>query len=113
MNSDLLFRNTLGVLKIKAATSFLRRATGLLGYARLEQDEGMFIAPCSDVHTWFMRFPIDVVFLNSANVVLEVKDAVKPFKFVFGPKGTTSVLELAAGAAVVWGIKRNDKLVFE
>jgi uncharacterized membrane protein (UPF0127 family) len=97
---------------IAKADNFLTRAVGLLATKTLPGDRGLWIVPCKDVHTWFMRFSIDVVFLGKDNRVLAIKEGVKPFRFVLGPKGTVSVLELASGMAVRTGIDQGDILGF-
>lgn len=99
-------------MKITAAKAdnFFTRAVGLLATRELAQNNGLHILPCKDVHTWFMRFSIDVVFLSKDCQVLAIRDCVKPFRFVLGPKGTYSVLELASGAAAQAGIEKGDVL---
>jgi uncharacterized membrane protein (UPF0127 family) len=59
-----------------------------------------------------MRFSIDIIFLDKDNRVLAVREKVAPFRFVFGPKGSQTVLELASGAATLSGIKVGDMLNF-
>lgn len=100
------------VLYAAIADNFLTRAIGLLATRTLPEDRGLLIVPCKDVHTWFMRFSIDIVFLGKDNEVLAVRDCVKPFRFVLGPKGAVSVLELASGAAAQAGIEKGDCLSF-
>lgn len=97
---------------IAQANNFITRAIGLLATKELLDGQGLLIVPCKDVHTWFMRFSIDVVFLGKNNEVLAIRDSVKPFRFVLGPKGTVSVLELASGIAVRAGIEQGDHLSF-
>ncbi len=99
-------------LQVALADNFITRAVGLLATKHLPQDRGLWIVPCKDVHTWFMRFSIDVVFLSKDNRVLAVRENVKPFRFVLGPKGTVSVLELASGVAAQTGIEQGDILSF-
>ncbi len=56
------------------------RMKGLLGRDGLEQGEGLLLRPASSVHTWFMRFPIDVVFLDRELVVVGIADEVEPWR---------------------------------
>lgn len=102
-----------GVLTIRLAYSFWERAVGLLSTKFLEQHEGMHIRPCADVHTCFMRFPIDIIFLDSDSKILKIVESVPPYRFVWGPKGSSSVLEMTAGASSYWGLEKSDKLFFE
>jgi uncharacterized membrane protein (UPF0127 family) len=94
---------------IVAATT-LRRTKGLLGRNGLASDEGMLIRPASSIHTFFMRFPIDVVFLDRALVVRKVAAHVKPWRLVFARRAR-EVLELPAGEAARRGIAVGQEIV--
>jgi uncharacterized protein len=94
------------------ADSFLTRLRGLLGRRELPPDEGLLINPCSSVHTWFMRFPIDVLFLDRDLRVVRVAADVRPFRLRWG-RGARQVLELAAGEAAERGIRVGDRLTLE
>ena len=74
------------------------RLRGLLGRRGLEADEGLLIRPTGSIHTMFMRFPIDVVFLDRSSVVLKIVENVGPWRFAAARKAK-AVLELPAGAA--------------
>ena len=91
------------------ADTFLSRLRGLLGRKELALDEGLLITPSWSVHTWFMPFPIDVVFLESDLTVLGMREAVKPWR-VTGLRGARSVLELPAGACERRRIRPGDRL---
>ena len=55
-------------------------------------------APCTAVHTWFMRFPIDVLFVSKGGVIRKVRNAVHPWRFAIAWRAY-AVIELPAGAA--------------
>lgn len=74
------------------------RMKGLLGRRSLDSGEGLLLRPAGSVHTAFMRFPIDVVFLDGDLEVLEVRDSVPPWRAV-ARRGAKAVLELPAGEA--------------
>jgi leader peptidase (prepilin peptidase)/N-methyltransferase len=74
------------------------RMRGLLGRRSLDSGEGLLLRPAGSVHTAFMRFPIDVVFLDAELEVLEVRDSVPPWRAV-ARRGAKAVLELPAGDA--------------
>jgi uncharacterized membrane protein (UPF0127 family) len=74
------------------------RLRGLLGRSELPAGDGLLLRPAPSVHTWFMRFPIDVVFLDRRLEVLDVRSEVRPWR-VAGRRGARAVLELAAGEA--------------
>lgn len=74
------------------------RLRGLLGRPPLEYDEGLLISPCGSIHTLFMAYPIDVVYLARDLTVLRVIPALRPWRCSIG-YGAASTLELAAGGA--------------
>jgi uncharacterized protein len=85
------------------------RMRGLLGRGGLEQGEGLLLKPCGSVHTLFMRFPIDVVFLDRELSVLAVRPEVRPWRTA-GTRGAKVALELAAGEAARIGIAAGMRL---
>ena len=91
------------------ADSVLRRLKGLLGRKALEADEGLLLRPANSVHTAFMRFPIDVVFLDKELNVLDVEEAVPAWRMK-ARRGARAVLELGAGEAARQGIAPGTSL---
>ena len=85
------------------------RMRGLLGRDELPAGEGLLLKPAPSVHTCFMRFPIDVVFLDGRMRVLSVSTDLAPWRFA-GKRGTRAVLELAAGEARRRGIREGVAL---
>ena len=79
------------------------RMKGLLGRQSLGPGEGLLLKPAGSVHTAFMRFPIDVIFLDASMQVLRVERGVPPWRLK-GTRGARAVLEMAAGAAERHGI---------
>ena len=75
------------------------RARGLLGRDGLEFGEGMLVDRAGSVHMFFMRFPIDVVFLDADQVVIRIASSLPPWRTV-SCRGAREVVELAAGEAV-------------
>jgi uncharacterized protein len=90
----------------------LTRLKGLLGKSELASGEGILIYPTSAIHTWFMRFPIDVVFLDRDLRVLRVASELKPWRAAAGRRAT-AVLELAAGECRRRGIRAGTTLRIE
>jgi len=80
------------------AETALARMRGLLGRRSFDSGEGLLLRPAASVHTAFMRFPIDVVFLDRDLHVLKVARSVPPWRMV-GRRGAKAVLELPAGEA--------------
>jgi uncharacterized protein len=91
------------------ADSPAARMRGLLGRDGLEQGEGLLLRPAASVHTFFMRFPIDVVFLDRALVVLGIEDAISPWRAA-SQRGAKAVLELPAGESARRGLAVGDQL---
>jgi uncharacterized protein len=94
---------------IVADTPFTRMR-GLLGRKQLPSGEGILLQPASSIHTAFMRFPIDVVFLDRELRVLDVRANWRPWRAV-SCRAAQSVLEMAAGEAELRGIRTGDRLV--
>jgi uncharacterized protein len=95
--------------RCSVATSPVGRTRGLLGREGLAHNEGMLLRPARAVHTWFMRFPIDIVFLAKDGTVLAVREHVRPWRTA-AARGARSVLELAAGECARRGIAAGDRL---
>jgi uncharacterized membrane protein (UPF0127 family) len=74
------------------------RMRGLLGRSELAQGEGILLRPAGSIHTFFMRFAIDAVFLDRDGVVLGVERRLGPWRMA-RRKGAKAVLELDEGAA--------------
>ncbi len=74
----------------------MSRAAGLLGTARLEPGEGLWLEPCSSVHTAFLRVAIGCLFLDAHGVVLRVADPLPRWR-VAGARGARAVVEAPAG----------------
>jgi uncharacterized membrane protein (UPF0127 family) len=85
------------------------RMKGLLGHTSLPGGEGILLSPASSVHTLFMRFAIDVVFLDRDLRVLAVREAVRPWRAA-AKRGARSTLELPAGEARLRGLAVGDRL---
>ena len=88
------------------------RARGLLGRDGLEPGGGMLIDRAGSVHMFFMRFPIDVVFLDRDRKFVGVRHRLAPWR-VAGARRAVAALELPAGAAAEVGIEEGDVLVLE
>jgi len=88
------------------------RARGLLGRDGLEAGEGMLIDRAGSVHMFFMRFPIDVVFLDRDRKVVGVRHGLRPWQ-VAAARRAVAALELPAGAAAEAGIEEGDVLALE
>ena len=90
----------------------LARTRGLLGRDGLERGGGMLIDHAGSVHMFFMRFPIDVVFLSRDHTVVGVRHRLRPWRVAAARRAVAS-LELPAGRAAEAGVEKGDRLVFE
>ncbi len=90
----------------------LMRMRGLLGRRGLERGEGLLLQPAGSIHTFFMRFPIDVVFLDGDRRVMRVVPSVRPWRTAAVRKAR-AVLELAAGEATRVGMEPGTVLRLE
>lgn len=90
------------------ADTFTKRFFGLMLKPNLSEGEGLYIKPCQQIHTHFMRFNIDVVFLDANMHVLHIEHNMKPWKISRYYKGSKSVLELSQHLAQ--SIQLGDRL---
>jgi uncharacterized membrane protein (UPF0127 family) len=89
-----------------------KRRTGLLKHERLERGQGLWIVPCESVHTFFMKFPIDLVYVDKRHKVRKVRHSVAPWR-MSACLSAHSVIELPAGAAEQSGTQAGDELAIE
>ncbi len=87
---------------IRRAGTFWSRFAGLMG--RREGDWGLWISPCDAIHMMFMRFALDVVFLDRRGTIVSIRTGVKPWGMAFGGKGAHSVIELPASRNLTRGL---------
>jgi uncharacterized protein len=73
----------------------------------------MLFENCSSIHTFFMRVPIDVIFIDDRNVVMRVVANLRPWRPFVGCSGARSVVELAAGSAQRYGIAEGETIELE
>ena len=90
------------------ASTLLRRMKGLLGRKALLNGEGLWIKPCNGVHTFGMRFPIDVVFLDRELRVIAVTQSLQPNRLTRLYRNAASVLELPSGTAELTATVTGD-----
>ena len=96
------------VQRLYVARAVPERTLGLLARPQLKPGEGLWIVPCGSIHTWGMRYAIDVLFLDRELRVLRITRGLQPWKAGWAPPGTRSVVELPAGGAE--GVAVGDQL---
>ncbi|MEW6756179.1 MAG: DUF192 domain-containing protein [Candidatus Latescibacterota bacterium] len=97
--------------RVGVAAASQERRRGLLGRDSLPAGGGLWIAPCEAVHTFCMRFSIDVLFLNRKLVVVKVREHMPPWR-LSGSLRAHSTLELPAGTVQETGTRVGDQLAF-
>ena len=80
---------------IKQALSLRDRVIGLMFRRSLNFNEGLLISPCNSIHTCFMKFPIDVIFIDKNNKILKISHSMKPWRFSLIYLKSKKVLELS------------------
>jgi uncharacterized protein len=94
------------------ADRMLARMRGLLGRRSMDRDEGLLITRTSSIHTFFMAFPIDAVFLDRDLRVHSIVPDIKPSRMVWR-RGSRHVIELAAGEAGRVGLEQGRQLSWQ
>lgn len=95
---------------LKTATSFKERAVGLLNRKNMDPSEGLWIKPCNNIHTFFMKFSIDCIFLTKDMKVKKVSRNINPFSLCGPVWSAHSVIEMSAGSADKFKIQIGDQL---
>lgn len=84
---------------VRMADSFIDRLRGLMLHPRLAYGQGLLLNPCKSIHTHFMQFPIDVIFINRERRVVAVIPGLRPWRQSPVVREAQAVLELPQGGA--------------
>ena len=98
--------------RVAVASTRQTRRTGLLKHTSLPEGEGLWIVPCRGVHTFGMKFAIDVIALDDAGRVIDLVAGMKPRRIRLPRRGTAGVLELPAGWLARTGTKIGHRIEF-
>lgn len=98
--------------RIKIANTAVDRLVGLMFSKKLPDCDGLLIEPCNSIHTFFMRYPIDVIFLDRNKKIVKIVRNIKPWRMTWMYWKATSVLEIA-GNTLDESVKEGDLLVLE
>ncbi len=112
MKAVLIDRNIEIGSSIGLASSLPARMKGLLGRKSLAQGEGLLIKPCAGIHTFFMKFSIDALFLDRNGKILAVYENLPPSRITPVLRKACSVLELPAGTVETSGARVGDSIIF-
>ena len=97
---------------VEVAQTSAERRRGLLNKTEVSDRSGLWLAPCEAIHTFGMKVPIDVVFLDRQHRALKLVTNLVPSRISLCLTGH-SVLELASGAIERCGLQRGDRLLFQ
>lgn len=97
--------------KVAVADTVWRRFVGLMGRNYLPDEEGLFLSPCSSIHCFFMRFPIDVVFVDKNNTVVAIYPNKQPWSLAIPGKDAYAAIEAAASQLAPL-VQVGDRLIF-
>ncbi len=97
---------------VGAATDSETRRRGLLGRDAMPAGEALVIAPTNAIHTWFMRFDIDVAFVNRDGRVLKVRHKMPPWR-MFAALRAFAAVEVPAGVLASSATVAGDALALE
>jgi uncharacterized membrane protein (UPF0127 family) len=97
---------------VDVADTSAKRRVGLLKHEGLAPGDGLWIVPCESVHTFFMKFPIDLVYLDRKRKVRKVRNAVPAWR-LSACLSAHSILELPAGTVEKTGTRPGDELLIE
>jgi uncharacterized membrane protein (UPF0127 family) len=106
-----LTRGALLATQLEVANTGPKRNKGLLGRKQLGPGEGLWITPCESVHTFFMQFPIDLVYLDRKNKVKKTRSTVPPWR-ISVCLSAHSILELPAGTIRATNTQAGDLIEF-
>lgn len=106
-------RGTLVAEHVERADTMVRRMRGLMFRTALPEGYGLLLKPCKQIHTHFMRFAIDVIFLDRHGRVVAIQAGMAPFRIGSLVKAADSALEVPAGTAARTGTIPGDLLVME
>lgn len=101
--------NTTVATRIEGAFESRTRNRGLLGRDGMDPESALILAPCSSIHTFFMRFPIDVAFVDRSGVIVRATPALAPWRIAIA-FGAFAVVELPAGTLAAADTRRGDRL---
>ena len=89
------------VARLTIASGFWSRFVGWQFRRKPADGDGLLLVPCGSIHSFFMRFAIDVLFLDGNGMVLAVGRSLRPWRMAFGPRQSHAVIEILPGSAEV------------
>lgn len=100
-------------VKVTKANNFFGKLFGLITRKKLKNNQGFLIENCSSIHTFWMRYSIDVIFLDKKNLVLAIYHNIKPFRATPFIRNAYYALELKSGTIEKTSLEVGDLVQFE
>ncbi len=95
--------------RLEVADTAWKRSLGLMGRRPLTSDTAMWLEPCNGIHTFLLRFPIDVLILDSQGRALRTISGLRPWRIVLPIRGGRTTVELPAGTLAAHGIQPGGR----
>lgn len=111
MTTILRKENEVLVEQCVVARNFFTRFLGLMGRTHLPANEAIIFPKCNSIHTFFMRMPIDVVFVSATGEVVRVLNSLSPWRLLLPIKGAVHTIELGPDQANQKKIRQGDRLI--
>lgn len=96
--------------RVESALTFSRRLIGLMGRSIILDDQGLYFPGCQSIHTFGMKFAIDVVFLDKEMKITKIVSRLNPNRVAFAPFSTRDTLELASGVLKNHDLNVGDEI---
>lgn len=106
-------KNTVLAEEAVVANTFFSRIKGLLGRREFNNGEALILKPCVSIHTFFMRFPIDVLFVGKDSKVIKATSSLKPSRITSIYFNATFAIELPAGIIQSTATCEGDLILLE
>ena len=103
-------RDTVLIERGGLAVSWWERFVGLMGRKSLEEGDGLVIRPCESIHTFWMRFPIDVIFVDVNDRVTRLFPAVPAWRMKLGGRHADTVIEMPPGVIAASKTEKGDRI---
>jgi uncharacterized membrane protein (UPF0127 family) len=106
-------RGTTLATHARLASSYSARLFGLMGRKGVDEGGGLLLTKSASIHSFFMRFRFDAIFIDRENRVVKIVPAMRQWRIAFGGRGAKDVIELPAGVAERTVTQPGDTLAFE
>ena len=106
-------KNTVLADDVEIASTALKRMIGLLGKDNISAGNALVLMPCDSIHTFFMRFPIDVLFVDKSNKIIKAVKAIRPFRLTRVYFRSNYCVELPVGSIDAANTAEGDVIRME